>query len=190
MARKAVLALAVVGALAASTVAAVPASASTTCDIKPYGLIGDYWESLGGASSIIGCPTRAEYSLPNRNGRRQNFDNGQIAWSPDQGGKMIVAAYGAKVSGKPAVVLRWGPTDPFHYDYFKITVKSDAPGQSGVGRIDNQPATRGREVFWPPAGRNAGGSLGHYSFSVMGCDNKFPTDTCRQGWTIWVSADA
>lgn len=186
MVKKAVLAL----ALAVPAIAASPAHAATTaCKIQPYGFIGDYWHTLGGESAIIGCPTRAEYGIPNRNGRRQDFENGQIAWSPDQGGKMIVAAYGATVSGRPGVVLRWGPTDPFNYDYFKITVKTDFDG-THVNQARNQARTRGREVFWPPAGRNAGGSLGRYSFSVIGCDSKITGDTCRQGWSIWVSADA
>lgn len=189
MTRKAVLALAAIATLAAPVAATTPAAASTACKIQPYGYIGDYWHTLGGENSLMGCPTRAEYGIPNRNGRRQDFANGQIAWSPDQGGKMIVAAYGATVGGRPGVVLRWGPTDPFNYDYFKITVKSDV-GQNGVVTARNQARTRGREVFWPPAGRNAGGSLGRYSFSVIGCDNKTLGDTCRQGWSIWVSADA
>ncbi len=172
-------------------VTAAPASAgSGACDIKPYGLIGDYWHTMGGEDGFFGCPTSHEYGLPNRSGRRQDFANGQIAWSPDQGAKMIVAAYGARIGGKPVVVFRWGPTDPFHYDYFKIAVRSDHPAHNVTWTVRNQPRTRGRFVVHPPGNVNRGGSLGRYSFAVLGCDDKLTGDTCRQGWSIRVTADA
>lgn len=163
--------------VAGSAFAAHPASASS-CSIQPYGLIGDYWQSLGGENAIIGCPTDEERGVPNRNGRRQNFDDGQIAWSPDQGPKMMVAAYSAKVGGRNGLVFRWGPTTPFNYDYVKVTLSG---GLRGVFRLKDQPRTSGRLVVYPGAGKRVG-------FTVMGCDNKIVADTCRQGWTIWVSA--
>ncbi|MFG6191993.1 LGFP repeat-containing protein [Nonomuraea sp. JJY05] len=164
-------------AMAGSAFVAQPASARA-CEIQPYGLIGDYWSSLGGESAIIGCATDEERSVPNRNGRRQNFDDGQIAWSPDQGPKMIVAAYSAKINGRNGLVFRWGPSTPFNYDYYRVTLSG---GLKGELKLKDQPRTRGRLVVYPGAGKRV-------SFTVMGCDNKFPSDTCRQGWTIWVSA--
>ncbi|NUR86187.1 MAG: hypothetical protein HOY71_19070 [Nonomuraea sp.] len=158
---------------------AAPASATTaSCAVQPYGLIGDYWRSLGGENAIIGCATGTENGVPNRNGRRQNFDDGQIAWSPDQGPKMMVAAYSAKVGGRNGLVFRWGPTTPFNYDYFKVTLSG---GLRGTMTLKNQPRTNGRLVVYPGAGKRV-------SFTIMGCDSKFTGDTCRQGWTIWVAA--
>ncbi|MCK2216962.1 hypothetical protein MF672_024675 [Actinomadura sp. ATCC 31491] len=160
-----------------SALAAPPASASS-CSIQPYGLIGDYWRSLGGADAIIGCPTGEERGVPNREGRRQTFDDGQIAWSPDQGPKMMVAAYSARVGGRNGLVFRWGPTSPFSYDYYRVTLSG---GLKGELTVRDQPRIRGRLVVYPGAGKRV-------SFTVMGCDDKFPSDTCRQGWTVWVAA--
>ncbi|MGH3794389.1 MAG: hypothetical protein ACRDSP_05820 [Pseudonocardiaceae bacterium] len=37
----------------------------------------------------MGCPTGPEFGLPGRRGSRQEFLNGQLVWSPDQGPNMM-----------------------------------------------------------------------------------------------------
>ncbi|MFI6812338.1 LGFP repeat-containing protein [Nonomuraea sp. NPDC050328] len=181
MRRALAMGMAAVASVAGMITAPAASAATSACSIQPYGLIGDYWRSLGGEDSIIDCPTGVEYSIPNRNGRRQNFEDGQIAWSPDQGGRMIVAAYAAKVNGRRAVVFRWGPSTPFTYDYWKISVRTSDGSLNRTGNVDNQPSSHGKFVVYPAA---AGVKV---SFTVMGCDD-LRLNPCRQGWTLWVSA--
>ncbi|GAA2358726.1 hypothetical protein GCM10010404_09880 [Nonomuraea africana] len=158
--------------------AAAPAQAKTSaCEIQPYGLIGDYWRTMGGENGVFGCPKATEKGIANSNGRRQTFANGQIAWSPDQGGKMIVAGYG---KGGDAVV-RWGPTNPFHYDYFEILVRSTHLANGTYTQRTGQ-RIRGSASFHGPDG--------YFTFRVRGCDDKPLGDVCRQGWTISVSTYA
>ncbi|GAA0359619.1 hypothetical protein GCM10009530_06180 [Microbispora corallina] len=184
------------GAAALATVlpAASPAQAATACSIKPYGLIGDYWTAMGGANGVFGCPTSAEYSLPNKNGRKQRFTNGQIAWSPDQGPNMIVAAYEA--NGK--AVFRWGPTTPFNYDYWRVYWTAD-PTQNlpsslaliyPTYTVKSGSRTSGKVTHSRPSGvTNSNGYASTYTFWVKGCDSKVLGDTCRQGYTLPVSVN-
>ncbi|MEW9531083.1 LGFP repeat-containing protein [Microbispora sp. NPDC049125] len=184
----------VLGAATLATLlpATSPAHASA-CKIQPYGLIGDYWSSMGGAGGVFGCPTSAEYSLPNQNGRKQRFAGGQIAWSPDQGSKMIVAAYA--VNGK--AVFRWGPTTPFNYDYFRVYWKADPAGDLGgmalsypTYRVTTGSRTSGKVTHRAPSNvTNSNGYASTYTFWVKGCDSKTFGDTCRQGYTLAVSAN-
>src|SRR5262245_54216841 len=110
--------------LAGTQIAAAPAHARATCAIQPYGLIGDYWRAMGGENSWFGCATRTEYTPPNfLHGRKQTFEHGQIAWSPDQGPNMIVAAF----DKNGVAVFRWGPTNPFNYDYFVVDFGPGTP---------------------------------------------------------------
>lgn len=160
-------------ALLSIAVTAQPAAAKT-CEIQPYGLIGDYWRSLGGADSWFGCATAEEYTPPNMTGRKQRFEHGQIAWSPRQGERMMVAAF----QKNNQVVFRWGPTDPFHYDYFqtytetsKGTKYQSTPLAGGTGgRVVDNLAKGVKITFW-----------------VRGCDRKLLQTFCRQGWTVPVT---
>ncbi|MBE3009410.1 hypothetical protein IL992_09385 [Microbispora sp. NEAU-D428] len=171
--------------------AASPAQAATACKIQPYGLIGDYWRSMGGATGVFGCPTTEEYSIPNENGRKQRFTNGQIAWSPDQGPRMIVAAY--EQNGK--AVFRWGPTTPFNYDYWRVYWKADPARNLGdetlrypTYTVRTGSRTSGKMVHNRPTGFiNSEGYASTYTFWVRGCDSKVLSDTCRQGYTLPVS---
>ncbi|MFD1938819.1 LGFP repeat-containing protein [Nonomuraea mangrovi] len=169
--------LGMVAALAVAG-AATPAQARTSsCAIQPYGLIGEYWQTMGGEGGVFGCPASTEKGIANSNARRQTFANGQIAWSPDQGGRMIVAAYGK--DGRAYV--RWGPSNPFNYDYFEILVRSTHIANGTYTRRDGL-RVRGAASFHGPGG--------HFTFRVRGCDDKPLGDVCRQGWTVSVSADA
>ncbi|MFI6743797.1 LGFP repeat-containing protein [Nonomuraea sp. NPDC050451] len=177
--------------VASGLAAAAPAQAGT-CAIQPYGLIGDYWRSLGAGNGPLGCPTGKEYSLPNQNGRKQRFEGGQVAFSPDQGTNMIVAAY--ESNGK--AVFRWGPTSPFNYDYWRIHWTASPnigligfPGHDVTVRTSSR--TAGKITGYPPAGvTNSAGYHATYTFWIQGCDDKLTGDTCRQGYTIPVSVNA
>jgi hypothetical protein len=57
-----------------------------------------------------------EQAVPNTNGRFQDFQFGQIVWSPNQGGDMVVALY----QQGSQLVLDWGNTFPFSYDKFIV----------------------------------------------------------------------
>ncbi|GAB1818087.1 LGFP repeat-containing protein [Herbidospora sp. RD11066] len=183
-------------ALAAVAAGVFPATAASAapCSIQPYGLIGDYWHSLGGQNSPLGCPTGEERSVPNANGRRQSFQWGQVAWSPDQGHRMIVAAY--RQNGK--AVFRWGPTNPFNYDYWRVYWNANPPGDLGglalqypSYRTKSGSRTSGRVTHPVPAGQiTSGGYAARFTFWVKGCDGGLLSDTCRQGYTIPVSVNA
>lgn len=169
-----------------------------TCQFEPYGLIGDRWREEGGANSF-GCPTGPdEYAITNEFGvsvgRRRDFANGQIAWSPKQGGRMLTWVYR---QGEWAV-FEWGPTDPFNYDCFLVrwSVSNGEPVPSNAQeQVDpDLPSPFPHEVSGiatQPRSRTGGYFLVHLpanrvgvSFIVQGCDKSFasPSD-CRQGWT-------
>ncbi|GIH26303.1 hypothetical protein Aph01nite_46130 [Acrocarpospora phusangensis] len=158
-----------------SVAVTAPPAAARTCAIQPYGLIGDYWRALGGADSWFGCATVEEYTPANMTGRKQRFEHGQIAWSPKQGERMIVAAF----QKNKQAVFRWGPTDPFHYEYFQVT-----------GDLSNGGTVLGTPMPGGTSGRyavNVGKGL-KITFWVHGCDEVFPVrKVCRQGWTLPVS---
>jgi len=154
------------------------AQAAPVCSngITPYGDIGAAWYRAGGANSVYGCPKNREYG-PGQ-WRRQDFGNGQIAWSPAQGDHMIVTAF----SSRGQAYFTWGPTNPYRYDKFLVrwttngdysqTVQHELTG-SRTGGIDSV----------PPSGT----SNIEYEIIVEGCDNGFWGSTCRQSWTVPVA---
>ncbi|MEU7748866.1 hypothetical protein [Nonomuraea sp. NPDC049158] len=158
-----------------------PARAETPsagpCAITPVGLIHDRWDLLEGTDGPLGCPTGPEQDVPGRHGKRQDFEHGQIAWSPDQAKDLTVAAYQL---GKSAVV-EFGPSDPFSYDTF--LVRWDFGGQN----LGQEPArfatsTTGSHVIDPDKN-------GDYLFIVEGCDQpRHGSSKCLQGWAIPVTA--
>ncbi|WP_214323064.1 LGFP repeat-containing protein [Nonomuraea sediminis] len=158
-----------------------PAQAATAsggpCTITPIGLIHDRWDLLDGKDGPLGCATGPEQDVPGRNGKRQDFEHGQIAWSPDQGKDLTVAAYQL---GKSAVV-EFGPANPFSYDHF--LVRWDRDGQNlGQESARFVTPTTGSHRVNPD-------KSGDYVFVVEGCDKpRYGSSKCRQGWTIPVTA--
>src|ERR1700722_8695110 len=55
------------------------------------GLIGTRWRTWGGADGPFGNPLGPEEDVPGSNGRRQQFERGEIVWSADQA--MVVSAF-------------------------------------------------------------------------------------------------
>jgi len=49
-----------------------------------FGKIGDRWRSWNAENGPFGNPLGPEENVPGRNGSRQRFEYGEIAWSPDQ----------------------------------------------------------------------------------------------------------
>lgn len=151
------------------------ATAADACAITPYGLIGDKWWQMGGVNSPLGCALEQEHNVPGRNGRAQQFANGGIVWSPDQGSAMILAAY----QWSHQINIEWGPTNPFSYN--KYIVRWDRDGDN-IGQQDVLP---GSETTG--GGHTIGGlpGPGRYDIVVEGCDyDPWSGSTCRQGWTV------
>jgi LGFP repeat len=63
-----------------------------------HGTIRDKWASLGWESSFLGFPISDELPIPGSAGRFNNFQNGQIAWTPDEGAAVAWTSY-SSVSG-------------------------------------------------------------------------------------------
>lgn len=137
------------------------------CSIKPYGLIGETWNRISGR---IGCAINEEHNVPNRNGRIQDFQNGQIAWSPDQAPGMTVWTY--KMNNQSHI--QWNTNTDYSYDFYIIRAYKD-------GQFINQKDISGnREGWWTYAHKQPG----WYSYIVEGCDRRTFGSKCRHGWTI------
>jgi hypothetical protein len=101
----------------------------------PYGLIGDTWRTVdryqagGVVKDRIGCPIEPEHGVPGRNGRLQTFQNGQIAWTPDQGPHMTIWA----IRDKAHFRVQWSTNDNWSYDSYLI--RWDRDGQN-IGQRD------------------------------------------------------
>lgn len=64
-----------------------------------YGEIRNKWQALGGPASFLGYPTTGEGDLPNGRGRFNNFERGQIAWSPAGGAVVSATTYEPQAGG-------------------------------------------------------------------------------------------
>ena len=110
-------------------------AAATECPAGapvPYGLIGDTWRTVdrhqaaisGIVKDRIGCPIEPEHGVPGLNGRLQTFQNGQIAWTPDQGPSMTIWA----IRDKAHFRVQWSTNDNWSYDSYLI--RWDRDGQN------------------------------------------------------------
>ncbi|WP_327581416.1 hypothetical protein OHA25_36275 [Nonomuraea sp. NBC_00507] len=172
-------------ALAATLGAGVPAHADTTtaaitsaCRIQPHGLIGARWSELGGENSALGCPHTSEVDVYLDGvwaGRRQNFLRGQMVWSPRQGPKMVVSAW--SIGGYAYV--DWRTTAPRSYDRFLVRWTSAADRAGTQRDIGGGTSGRMRVRVMTTSG---------YRFIVEGCDDGTFSSSCKQGWTLSVTA--
>ena len=106
-----------------------PVVIPTACPIMPVGLILQRWKELDAEKGPLGCAISPEAGVPGRNGRKSVFQHGEIAWSPDQGANMVVAAY----QQEDNLIVNWGNSDPFTYE--KFIVRWDRNGQN-IGQAD------------------------------------------------------
>jgi hypothetical protein len=167
--------LAAVFTTAVATVAAPagPASAApgSRCAQTAVGLIAGKWRSLGAENGPLGCPTTPERDVPGRRGRVSTFEHGEIVWSPDQGGQLVVAAY----QQDRGLVVDWGPTAPFRYDFF--LVRHDLDGRN-AGQREVKGRDHGRTVI--PVSRD-----GRYTVIVEGCVSRLLRSArCSRHWTV------
>lgn len=132
------------------------------------GGIASRWLSYGGANGPFGRPTRPEHTIPDRNGRRQTFEMGEIAECPDQ--DMVVSVFRLRNEA----CFDWVPTG-FDYDYFRYDIAFN-----GVGQGQAAMQLRGTTRVWT---RLQG--FGEYAFIVKGCHSPLiGADECKQGFTI------
>ncbi|GGS96134.1 hypothetical protein GCM10010156_62960 [Planobispora rosea] len=160
---------------------ALPAHAGTTgangCGIQPYGLIGARWAQLGGENGKLGCPTTTERDIYQNGvgwaGRRQTFARGEMAWSPKNGSKLVVAAW----SDRGYAHVNWRTTDRA-FDKFIVrwTSAADPDGaqQDIVGGVRGRTAVR--------IHTNSG-----YRWNIKGCDTGIFGSDCQKTWTISVT---
>ncbi|NBE99292.1 MULTISPECIES: LGFP repeat-containing protein [unclassified Nonomuraea] len=174
--------LAGIPAHADSATTATTSSAACNPKLKPYGLIGDQWRASGGEDSVFGCPTRAEYGFTTNKSRRQDFRNGQIAWIPALGPKMLIRTYASRGQAR----FQWGPTGR-DWDYFEVrySFNNEEVKKYKVQRHDPWNGGFSRPVAGPgPEALGSNGPL-HY-FSVRGCDNSgvFQLGSECGGWSL------
>ena len=160
---------------------ALPPPAAAVPDPNiPYGLIGAAWGGLGGPLSPLGKPLSPEQGIPDRPGRIQSFEHGQISWTPGKGNSALLIAYQAGNS----VEIFWGGTEPYNYDFWQV--RTDSNGAN----ISQNEVRATRTSGWFIQRNTLPGKA--YTFLVEGCDEKgiFGPGAlagCRQGWMIPVS---
>jgi hypothetical protein len=138
------LSAALLAGLPAHTASATATSTATTsvaCDpaFEPHGLIGEAWQSLGGENSIFGCPTGTEHGFVANNTRRQDFENGQISWSPALSSTRrpspgsTVSSPPPRPIGEEILHLQMAPFSPFLSDFIFWISGVDGGGVGGDG---------------------------------------------------------
>jgi hypothetical protein len=132
------------------------------------------WDLSGGATGPLGCPTAEPLTLTS--GTLQQFEHGQVAFSPNQGTAMTVAIYQTGAD----VVFEWGDTYPYHYDKFLLRWDKDG---TNVGQLDDPQGFGSSGLWHMPLPR-----AGFYTVVVEGCQNDtLGGSSCDQHWTVPVS---
>ncbi len=135
-----------------------------------YGLIGQHYADWGGPAGPLGCPLSDEMDTPGGHGRYNQFEHGQIVFSPSTGGESIQVLF----AKDGEIFFYWGPTDPFSYG--KFIVRWDINGKN-AGQQDVGGGSQGAFLlhgYDPKA---------FYSFIFEGCDGGTLGSFCRQGWS-------
>ena len=170
------------------------ASASHLClnnDVV-VGLIATEYSTL---RNQLGCPLSVERDVPGADGRYNDFENGQIVWSPTQ--QLLVAAYQTTKAHQSvltptettgSIVVSWKVTGSFTYDFFIVRwldVADPVPGDPSHSTQFNVPVpTSGSYIIDIPQGR--------YQITVEGCNKGgfLGPSHCNQGWSNPVFVDA
>jgi hypothetical protein len=160
----------------ANDIGEAAASLTTTCAGRPtpYGIIGMKWRSLGAGDGPLGCPLAEEQDHPEGGGARiQNFERGQVAWTPGQGDTNAQAGW---VDGTRLIYDFGSTLPPFHYDFFLVRWDKDGRNLGEDKLVGN--STGGR---WSKVVRDSG----VYRLVVEGCDDKgIFGSRCLQGWSM------
>jgi hypothetical protein len=122
----------------------------------------------------LGCPTGAPHAHPDGPGWAQDFEHGQIVFSPNTGTRSYQVAV---VKGR-SIHVDWSDTSP--YSYMLWNVRFDLDGQNlfqeALDHAENSSHSSG--------GYERGGlAPGIYKIRIEGCDRNITGSTCRQGWT-------
>ena len=136
-------------------------------DFPVTGRIAQRWHSQRSADGPFGRPLAPEEEVPGRNGRRQRFEHGEIAFSPDQ--DMVVSVFRLRNEA----CFQWEPTG-FRYNYFRYDVI-----WNGIHQGQQNRQLRGVTLIWT---RLQG--FGEYAFVVKGCHEFSGGDECNEGLTI------
>jgi hypothetical protein len=122
--------------------------------------IAERWNWWGGPGGPFGQPVAAQETVAGRNGVRQRFERGEIAWSPDQ--DMITSVYLLRNEA----CLEWSrPSSDF--DSFRYNVACDGvpQGQDDTAISFNDVDPEGELFTWT---RLQG--FGEFSFVVQSCN--------------------
>jgi hypothetical protein len=132
-----------------------------------------YTASVGVFYQLLDCPTEVEENADG-NGRFQSFEGGKIGTTPGTGQNSVQTAYYDRY--RDLVGFNWGPTDPFHYDFFAVRPSRDSA-------FLGQDEFHGSNLSFGSWSR-VGAPAGTYRFLVEGCDSAtFGGSSCNQGWT-------
>ncbi len=138
-------------------------------------------ENLNLARAILIGNTAGGFGIEGLEGRdaiKMRFENGEVVWSPAQGGRMVVAGY----QQDDNLILDWGDTAPFDYDKFIVRWDRDRRniGQSDVSEYIDR--TNGFFRIQAPL-------PARYSLVVEGCKTGIGGSTCQEGWTVPVDVE-
>ncbi|BBA96254.1 hypothetical protein RVR_1465 [Actinacidiphila reveromycinica] len=147
-----------------------------TCYAVSGHFISRYNQNPGG----WGCAVTPEYAY--LDGTYQEFANGEMDWSPSQGGNMVVS--GLRYPG--GIYFQFGPSDPFNYDAWLVRISQEGGGtfqpECSSGSNDGQGNYCDRSNGAVHLGTT---STGHWQIITEGCDVSWTgSHTCRQSWTI------
>ena len=146
------------------------------CRFSVSGEIALQWHRQRAERGPLGCAIEKERGAPGSSARIQEFERGQIVWSPPQ--QMAVSAY--YTQGREAITVDWQVAKEFSYDFFIIRWDKDG---KNIAQRDRQSddvgasSTSGQWTF-PLAGQ------GVYTMVIEGCeDNTLSSSDCDQKWT-------
>ncbi|GAA0384741.1 hypothetical protein Acor_47870 [Acrocarpospora corrugata] len=183
---RALLGLAATVATAAAILATPSAAQATTCDpalVAPNGsLVGGFWRSNGGETSVFGCPTTKEFGYPDKRGSWQRFRNGKIVWSPNLGDGTLVRVF--QKNGD--IVLKWSGLGR-DWDFFNVRWSQDGSPATQVKKARLTPWS-GQFTMTPFVKDGVGTTTnGHsnstFAFIVQGCDRGTFSSDCGP-WSI------
>lgn len=139
-------------------------------DYRPPNPIDAHYRKLGGDKGILGKPLADEQDHSEGKGRYRRYQNGLIGWTPSVGPQALQTLY--VKDGQ--IVLEWGDTKPFHYDFWQVRIDRDGKNlrQDEVGGS----RTSGKWTFTP-------GDAGRYRVVVQGGDKSATGSKFKQGWS-------
>ena len=140
-----------------------------------FGKIAGALAQLRADQVNIGCPLGFQRRIPDTDGIFNDFEFGQIVWSPNQ--QMVISAWvtydpGASPASRilhlsPVLHVRWNSEGPYVFPAYRVSVVGEA--------IDNSPLWSTSNVLRQPPGGTSGeteftGVPGQVTVTVAGCN--------------------